>query len=197
MRDHFYADPDNVPEVFRIADMIMDEKYPEPEIVKEPHPVKVPVPTIKENRGAEGPIIITEDWYTSEKIKQEKRHEKERKIAEVEMIQYLTKKEMLLKQLNNLDISKPKDAKKIAAINVELNQINMEIGQLEMMYGISATEIDQGTKVGRFLGKMKKGIRKIGKKVKKFYKRNLELVYGLATIFLPVLGGLFFKKILS
>lgn len=192
MASEFYVCSE-LPEPFRAADLLMEQLHPQPKFVREPK--VVPMPRITENRGAEGPIGVTEDWYIAEKQKQMKKREKAQRVAEVEMIQHITRKEMLRAQLGELDIRKPKDAKKMAAINVELKNIDIDIKQLETQYGIEAEEIDKGTRVGRFLGRLKKKVRKIGKAIKRFYKRNFDLIYGLASIFVPILGAGLIKKI--
>lgn len=102
---------------------------------------------------------------------------------------------MLRAQLGDLSPRRKKDAKKIAAINIQLRQIESAIKELEKEFGISSTSIDKGTRVGRFLGRIKRAARRAGKKIKKFYKHNMELINGMATIILPVIGGLLLKAI--
>lgn len=161
---------------FRAADILMAERLSEQNLTYENPNKVIPMPNVQQTQQ--------EVW------------EKAQRLAEIEMIQLITRKEMLKKKLGELDISKAKDAKKIASINIDLMNVDLQIKQLEMQYGISSSEIDQGTRVGRFLGKIKKGFKKIVKKAKKFYKRNFELIYGLAAIFVPVIGGFLLRKIL-
>lgn len=153
------------------------------------------MPTITENRGAEGPLKVTEEWYIAQKQKQERRFVKKKREAEIDMIQLIARKEMLRAKLGELNPAKSKDSKRIAAINIELVNIDNMMAQLEMETGVSPTELDHGTKVGRFLGRLKQRVKKIGKSIKKFYKRNYDLINGLASIVLPIFGSLFLKKI--
>lgn len=193
MSDGYYVCSE-LPEPFRAADLLMAQQHPQPKIIREPK--VVPMPTITENRGVtEGPIRVTEEWYTKEKIKQMKKQEKARRSAEVEMIQLIARKDMLRFKLGELDPSKVRDSKRIAAINIELRNIEIGIHQLEEQHGISATDLDHGSRVGRFIGRLKHAAKKVGKKIKKFYKRNAELINGIASIVLPVLGTVLIKKI--
>lgn len=183
----------NLPEIFRIADEEMARRHPQPEVIKKP--IKVPVPEIKRNYGAEGPLKVTKKWYVKKKQKKMLKRIKSQREAEFDMIQLIARKEMLQKKLSEFDIGKKKDARKIASYNVEIKKIEGEISQLEMMYDISSVEIDQGTRVGRFLARCKKKVKSVGKKVKKFCKKNAELLTGLASIILPVIGSCIIKAI--
>lgn len=182
-----------LPEPFKAADLLMAQTYPQPKYIREPR--EVPMPTITENRGAEGPLKVTEEWYIAQKQKQDRRFMKKKREAEIDMIQLIARKEMLRAKLGELNPAKSKDSKRIAAINIELINIDNMMAQLEMETGISPTELDHGTKVGRFLGRLKQRVKKIGKSIKKFYKRNYDLINGLASIVLPIFGSLFLKKI--
>ncbi len=190
--DEYYVCSE-LPEPFRAADLLMAQRYPQPKLVREPK--VIPMPRITENRGAEGPIGVTEEWYVEEKMKQARKREKAQRAAEVEMIQLIARREMLHGKLGDLDITKTKDAKRIAAINIDLKKIDSEIHQLEVQYGISPEKLDTGSRVGRFLGKVKRKAKKIGRAIKKFYKRHFDLIYGLASIFVPIFAGGFIKKL--
>lgn len=170
----------------RIADILMAQYTP----VEETHVVPV-----SQTYTIQQPT--TEEWYNRQRIIQQETMEQAKKLAEIELIQLITKKEMLKKKLGELDISKKKDAKKIITINTDLRYIEYQIQTIELQYGISATNVDQGTRLGRFIGKIKKTVKKIVKSVKRFWKRNFELIYGLAAIFLPVIGGFFLKKLFT
>lgn len=182
-----------LPEPFRLADEYMAKKYPQPKTIKKPR--EVPMPDIKINYGAEGPLKITEKWYVKKKQKQMVERAISQREAEIDMIQYIAKRDMLRRKLAELDPSKKKDSKRIASYNVEIMRLTEEIEQLERQFDISATEIDHGTRVGRFLARCKKGVKKVGKKIKKFCKRNSDLITGIASIVLPVIGSCIMKAI--
>lgn len=140
--------------------------------------------------------VVRGDVTPSKKdIKRLKKLAKAQRQAEIDMIQLVTRKNMLRRQLGDLSIKRKKDAKKIAAINIQLKQIDIAIADIESEFGVKITEIDRGTKVGRFLGKIKRAAKRFFKKTKKFYKRNMELINGLAAIIVPVVGGLIVKSI--
>lgn len=186
---------DNIPEIFKIADRAMAKKYPQEKYVTKPK--VVPMPDIDSNPNVQGPLRVTEKWYVKKKRRQQINRLKDQTDCQKEMIRLLTRKEELRYKLGTLDISKKKDAKKIASINIELKYIDADIEMLEMQSGIKASELDRGSKLGRFVGKVKMITKKVSKKVKKFFKRHKEVVSAIASVLVPVLGGLIFKKSLG
>lgn len=184
MVNNYYLS-DNIPDVFVCADKMMAEKYPQP--VKARPKKSVPMPDIDSNPNLEGPLCVTQEWYDKKSSKREKKRRKEQREYEIEMIQLITRRDLLRKKLGELNPGKKKDSKRIAAINIELTNIRDELKMLETQSGLHIDEVDKGTKVGRFIGKMKMKIKKVAKKIKKFYKRNTELIYGVCSIVLPVL----------
>ena len=114
---------------------------------------------------------------------------------EIEMIQLIARRDMLKKKLGELNPGKKKDSKKIAAINIELINIREDLDEITAMSGLNITDIDNGTRLGRFLGRLKIKAKKIWKKTKKFYRRNSELIQGICAIVLPVIGSLIYKAI--
>ena len=107
--DGFYLSND-IPEVFKAADAIMAEKYPQPKKVRQPR--VVPMPEIKSNPNVEGPLYVTEEWYDKKKAKKEKKLKKEQKEFEIEIIQLIARRDMLRKKLGELNPGKKKDSKK-------------------------------------------------------------------------------------
>lgn len=190
--DNYYLS-NNIPEVFKIADRMMEEKYPQPKKVKKPR--KVPMPDIKSNPNVEGPLYVTEEWYNKKVAKREKKIKKMQREYEIEMIQLIARRDMLKKKLGELNPGKKKDSKKIAAINIELINIREDLDEITAMSGLNITDIDNGTRLGRFLGRLKIKAKKIWKKTKKFYRRNSELIQGICAIVLPVIGSLIYKAI--
>ena len=194
MRDQFYLGS-NVPEVFRIADAQMEAENPKKEYVREPY--EVPMPTIGSNPNVEGPIHMTKEEYEKRKIKQERKREKKTREAEIEIIQYLAREEMIRSKLAKLDPCKKKDSKKIAAYNIELKNLRANIEMLQDQYGIKIDSLDRGNKVSRFFARLKRKVDKVIKKVKKWYNRNNDLIIGVLGIAVPVLLSGFIAKLIS
>lgn len=188
--NNFYLS-DNIPEVFKCADRIMAEKYPQP--VKAKRKKVVPMPDINSNPNIEGPLCVTQEWYDKKSAKKEKKRRKEQREYEIEMIQLVARRDLLRKKLGELNPGKKKDSKRIAAINIELTNIRDDLKMLETQSGLHIDEIDKGTKLGRFIGKIKMKVKKAAKKVKKFCKRNSELILGICSIVLPIIASKLFK----
>lgn len=129
----------------------------------------------------------------AEKIRAQK--EEERRQAEIDIIQLIARRDMLRNKLSDLNPGKQKDAIKIASINIELNDINRAIETIRREYGISMDHLNQGSGIKRFFGKVKSKACQFAKKVKKFFKRNTELITGVAAIVLPVFGSLIATKL--
>lgn len=193
MYEEYYIDGSAVPEVFRAADRIMEEKIKPIRVMTMPR--EIPMPRIEGCPGAIGPVHITEEWYVKKKRQKEIKRAKDKRDSEIEMIQLLARRDMLRCKLGELNPGKKKDSKKIANINIDLKEITAELQMLEEQSGIHLDELDQGTRVGRFLGRIKQNGKMIIKKIKKFYKKNFELVTGLATIIIPVIGTFLLKTI--
>lgn len=194
MYEEFYLDRRYVPDVFRKADRIMEKELKPQRIIV---PREGPMPKIKGVNGVVGPLYMTEDWYIKRKKKWQLEKVKERKELQIEMMQLIAQKDLLRHRLGELDPTRKKDAKKIVAINVRIKDIECEIEMIEKESGCKIEELDHGTKLGRFCGRFKWIGRRIKKTVKRFYRRNEELISGLASIFLPILGTLLFKSILK
>lgn len=194
MTDQFYLGS-NIPEVFRIADRQVDAENPNKEYVREPY--EVPMPSIQSNPNVEGPIHMTKEEYEKRKIKQQKKREKKTREAEVEIIQYLAREEMIKSKLAKLDPCKKKDSKKIAAYNIELKNLRANIEMLQEQYGIKIDSLDRGSKVSRFFARLKKKATRIFRKIKKWYERNDDLVIGVLGIAIPVLFSSLIAKIIA
>lgn len=194
MTDQFYLGS-KIPEVFRIADEQVNAENPKKEYVREPY--EVPMPSIQSNPNVEGPIHMTKEEYERKKIKQQRKYEKKTREAEVEIIQYLAREEMIKSKLAKLDPCKKKDSKKIAAYNIELKNLRANIEMLQEQYGIKIDSLDRGSKVSRFFARLKKKATRIVRKIKKWYERNDDLVIGVLGIALPVLISSLIAKIIA
>lgn len=193
MYEQFYLDGSAVPDVFKIADRAMEAEYKPIKIVTAPR--EVPMPRIHGCPGAEGPLFVTEEYYTKKKEKMMVKRAKEKKEMELEIIKLLAQRDRIRFKLGELDSTKKSDAKKIVNYNARLRQIERDLSMWETQSGIHIDELDHGSKIGRFLGHLKYGVKKTAKKIKKFYHEHRKMIDGLASIILPVIGGLLMKKI--
>lgn len=194
MYEEYYIDTASVPEIFRQADRILEKELKPLRVMKKPR--EIPMPRIEGCKGTRGPIFVTEDWYLEKKKEMQVERSKSVRDMQIDMMKLLAKKERLRFKLGELDPSKKSDSKMIVSINVKLKNIDAELSMLEMQSGVHLDELDKGTKLGRFVGSLKQIGRKIVKKVKKFYRKNLELLNGIASITLPVFGGFLVRKFL-
>ena len=124
----------------------------------------------------------------AEKLREEKA--KARHQAEIDVIQLIARRDLLRGKLSRLDGRRKKDAIKIASINIELVNIEEALTSIKKEYGITMNDIDKGSKVSRFFNRAKEKVKSAFKKVKKFFRRNSELIVGMATIILPVVGSI-------
>jgi len=195
MNPSYYLPGANVPKIFLEADRQMNEANPEPKIITKPK--EVPMPFIQGCKGAKGPIVITEDWYVKEKKKQLARIAENKKDAQIEMMQLIADRDRLRYKLGKLDGSKKKDSKMIVAINVKLRDIDAELKALQDIAGVNIENLDKGSKLGRFVGRIKKIFKTAKKAVKRWYQRNEAVIKGVAAIVLPVLLSALVKKIVG
>lgn len=185
-----YLDDRLIPKVFKNAEEAPIEK----KIVTEPK--KIPMPFIDGRTDTnKGPICITEDWYVKCKKKELADIAKDRKNAQIEMMQLIAERDRLRYKLGKLDMSKKKDSKMAVAINVKIKDINAELESLQAITGININSLDKGSRFGRFVGKCKRIFRKVKKRVRKWWDRNRELIGGLAAIIFPFVMSALAKKL--
>ena len=195
MNEQFYIDLKSVPTVFREADKIMEKRYPVPDKLKEPK--EIPMPYIDSNPNVPGPIYVTKDWYFKKKKKQMINKAKEKRDVHIEMIQLLARRDMLRSKLGELDPGKKSDSKKIAAINIDLKDITAELEMLSWQYDIDIKELDKGTRVARFVGRVKRKTRKIVKKFKKFWNENKEFILNIGAVVISAIAPFMVKSLFS
>lgn len=193
MNEQFYIDTRSVPEIFKIADREMEKRYPKSNRMTEPK--VIPMPYIDSNPNVPGPVYVTEDWYFKKKKKRMIEKAKEKRDVHIEMMQLLARKDMLRIKLGELNPGKKSDAKKIAAINVDIKDINAELEMLSMQYNINLEELDKGSRLGRFIGRMKRKAKKIVKKIKRYWEDNSEFLMNMGAIILPVITTFICKLI--
>ena len=76
-----------------------------------------------------------------------------------------------------------------------MENIKDDIQMWKDQYDVNIDQLDKGTKLSRFVGKIKTGFKKAVKKTKKFYRRNAELINGVAAIALPTIISIVVKAI--
>lgn len=194
MYEEFYLDKKYVPKIFLEADRVMEKEF---KPLNKNKPIEKPMPRIEGVPGVQGPLYVTEDWYIEKQRKRELKRLKQQKEAQIEMINLLAQKDCLRHKIGKLDPSKKRDSKRIAAMNVRIRDIDAELRFLEIENDCKVQDIDRGTKLGRTIGHIKRFARKISKKIKKFYNRNIELINGMATMIIPVVASLTIKSLLT
>lgn len=182
--DGYYLSSD-IPEIFKAADRAIAKENPQPKYVDMTRTEPKKGLEINSNPRVLGPIKMTQDFYDKAVEKRDHKRFKEVKRMRVEMIQLIAEKDMLRSKLAELDPGRKKDSKKIAAINVRLEKVINRIQLLETESGTNAKELDHGTKPARVIGNIKRKVKKTVKKIKKFFKRNEELIVGMASIIMP------------
>jgi len=145
-----------------------------------------------------GPLLKI--WKESaEKIQKEaaEKERKEKKKHEDEMITLLGKKARFEGKLAELNPKKKKDSKKIIAFNQQLRDINERILIKQKESGIVFGELNLGSKLQRFWNGLKMKVKKIKKKIRKFYEEWEEPINGALIVGIPAVLFVIFRKIIS
>lgn len=129
--------------------------------------------------------------------KAERRRAKAKREAEIKIIQLIARRNYLKNKLDDMDPGKEKDARKIACMNIELREIEDQLTYLQSEYGIYNDKIDEGSRFGRFISKIKRKFNRAKKKTKKFFKDNKDLIVSLSAVILPFLGGCIVKMLVK
>ena len=190
----FYLRGSHVPSIFLEADRQYDDEH-ENDPIPAQRIKKVPMPFITGCKGANGPVIVTEDWVVKKEKKYLKNRSEDIKEMQIEMMQLIGKRDRLKKKLGELDIGKKKDARRIVAINVQLKDIDAELQMLQAQSGINLNNLDRGTRLARFIGAIKGWFKRRIRKLKKVIRENKELIYGMASIILPFISTIMFRRL--
>lgn len=195
MYEQFYLDTKSVPKIFRIADKEMEKEYPPEDRCTEPK--VIPMPYIDSNPNVQGPMYVTNDWYYKKKKNKMIENAKEKRDVHIEMMQLIARKDMLRIKLGELDPGKKQDSKRIVAINIEIKDIDAELSMLSWQYGINIEELDKGSRLSRFIGRMKRRVKKIGKKIKRFWEDHSDFILNMGAIILPVVTAFICRLIFN
>lgn len=164
---------------------IYKEDYQKPlEVVTEE--IEVPMPCIV-GEPDKGPIVITKDWYVKHKKKQMAHYASNRKDAQIKVMQMLADIDRLRYELGHLDPGDKKDSKKIVAINVRIKDMEADIESLEFLYDFKMDKLDLGSRLGKFMYKLKKTFKSIKKKIVNFFYEHEETILGIACLFIPII----------
>ena len=117
------------------------------------------------------------------------------KAYEKKIIDQLAKKARYQKNISKLNPNDPKEHKKIVVLNFKIRRINEKLEILQKESGINLNNINTGSRLERFINFVKETATKIVKKVKKFFKRNYDIIMGVASIVLPFFGAIIMKKL--
>ena len=153
-----------------------------------------PMPTIKSNPNIKGPMSVTPEYKEAYKEKKKEDQEFNKRKLEQDLIHLLTRRARFRSVLSTLDISKKKDSKKIADINIELRRIEEEINNIEEQLGHKFGDIDRGSKLKRFLHTFKIKLKKFVKSCKDFWNNNKQDIIATAGIVIGIVVGIFVLK---
>lgn len=132
------------------------------------------------------------------RIQKEERKAAERKReAEAAIIELVTRKEYLINKLDTINIKKKKNASKISEMKIELKDIDIEINRLKNEFNIYVEDTEDESKIKRGFRRFKSKMSRAGKKIKKFFNKNSELILGLSSVILPVFAGMITKTVIK
>lgn len=114
----------------------------------------------------------------------------ERREIRVDMVNLLAQRDRIKRKLGKLDVGKKKDSMKIAELNIELCAIDDDIKTLENISGEPAPDLNRGSGFRRFVGGVKRKVKKVCNRVKKFFNRNSEAITGISILSLPIVLSL-------
>lgn len=198
---HYYQDDpfaipepygDEAPEFFRKCDNQLKAQWlPRPDVVREP--IEVPQEFVRGVEGADPIVYVTKDWYLKKKKKQVETRRKTMRDQQIKAMELLARQKVIHGKLGKLNPCKTKDARKIVKFNVELRNNEAELEHIAKMTGLPVRELDLGSEKdqekGRFANavkKIKKKIKKTGKKIKRFFRDNEETILQIAAMAIPL-----------
>lgn len=174
------------------AEIIKQERMDAP-INKADRPrreIEVPMPFIYDEDAPDGPLMVTEDWYTHLKKKKVAQVAKDRKAARIELAELMRKRDKVLWKMGKLDPKKRKHKKKLEDLQFKLDDINIQIEGLEVLWKIEHKTVE-GSKLSRFVSSVKKTAHSFCKGIKKFFKKNKESIIAGASFAITLVSSLF------
>ena len=140
-------------------------------------------------------VKITRDRYENnlkakKKAEEERaKYEREKKQAEIDLIQLIARRDYIYANISKLDSSKKKDAIKIVQMNIELKHIETSIRALQEQYNIKMDSINHGSGMARSWNKFRRFVKNKWNGVRKWFKRNKDMIIGISSVVLPIIGS--------
>lgn len=196
--EYMYDDMDYVPKIYKFEEERAIEARRNKKIERVDKPIEIPMPFIDgRTETNKGPVCVTKDWYVKCRKKELTKIAKERKAVQIEMMQLIAERDRARYKLGKLDMSKKKSSKMAVALNTKIRDIDAELESLQAITGIRLNQLDRGSKLGQFVGKLKRVFHKAKRAVKKWWGKHCELITGIASIVLPVVFGAIAKKFVA
>lgn len=187
--------------VFIMADKVANEmRMKEREKIITRKPRIVPMPTIEGCHGCEGPLYVTKEYkrqWDAEKAKKKAEEEKRRKRTfELDLLDCLGKRERKQHKLDKLKSKRSRDKyeqKKMILLKFQIQDLDERIEAIQKESGIDLNKEDEQSMLGRIWSRVKSTVSKVCHKVKKFFKRNKDDIFGICGILLTIATAAFFK----
>lgn len=191
--------------IWKIADELAERdrmKNREKIKTRKPRIYYKPIPKIEGCRGCEGPLYVTEEFKKrrSKEIAEERARDEEERIngLKARLLDRLGKKDRYRLKLKGLTHKDKFQSQKIAVIKFYLADLDKEIKQLQEWIGIDLDECDKNSEMGtiweRVKSKAASVAKTVKKKVTKFIKRNRDVIEGVLSVIIPVIGGHLFRR---
>jgi len=123
----------------------------------------------------------------NEELKRQRQYEIDRTNASKRLVELLVQKEYITANIGRLDCTKRKDAKKMAAYNIQLQEIDNLIDQLHEKFELQTGNIQRGSKFRRTVTKVKNFFSGVGRRIKRFFHRHEEFFTAATQVAVPVI----------
>lgn len=137
--------------------------------------------------------VFDEKFYNENREYCEEQKRIIRKEVETEMIKLVARRELLTHKLDRLDPSKRRDNDKIINYRIAISAINERLDDLQDLTGINPEEVCPTVELTgwqKFKNNVKETAHKVGKKIKKFFKKNMDAIVGIGSVVVPVIGAI-------
>lgn len=117
------------------------------------------------------------------------------------LVELMAIKTILKDRIRNLNPYKKKDAKKIAKLNLKLEEVKDLIKQYKKVTGYKKKKFYRGSRMNRFFNKIKRkisiNVKRIKKKAKKFYNKNKDIIGVGASVAVPAVIAAIGKRLIG
>lgn len=160
-----------------------------------------PMPTIQSSSTIQGPMTVTQDRIDFQnEIYARKKKEwdlRQRLRFEDKIKKLMGKRARFNKELLSLDPTDGREQKRIVSLNFKIRFINERLAEIEKATGIKISSITCGSKIARAWERIKKFTKKTVKKVKRFFRENLESIMAVGALVVSFIGSLFAKRVVA